>query len=333
MFKCILVTGGCGFVGANYLNSHVPAHPETTFVNIDCLHYCADECNVLVRHLPNYTLYRRKIQDIDLSNVLRTHAVDAVIHLAGQTHVDNSFERPLDFTHDNVAATHLLLESCRAYGSLKRFVYVSTDEVYGESSAHATESAPLRPSTPYAASKAAADLLVQSYVASFAFPAIIVRPNNVYGNHQHPEKVIPKFISSLLNHEPCTIHGTGTHRRSFLHVSDLCSALHVVLQRGEPGHAYNVASSDEYNVLDLAKRLVLGVRKTRDYRGWIRFVPDRPVNDSRYLMDCDKIKRLGWKQEVPFDHGIIDTIRWFTQTGKKKISATTNGDQTTKRSV
>lgn len=307
-YKNILVTGGCGFIGSNFLNSFVPDNPHTNFINIDCVNYCSNINNVIVQHFPNYTFYHRKLQDINLSQILVHHSIEAVLHFAGQTHVDNSFERPLDFTHDNIVATHILIESCRSYRNLKRFLYVSTDEVYGTSNTCVTENSPMFPSTPYAATKASAELLIQSYITSFAFPAVIVRPNNVYGNNQFPEKVIPKFILLLLNNKPCTIHGTGTHMRSFLHVSDLCNALNIVLTYGEIGHVYNVASNDEYNILDIAKFLVSEIKQTREFDNWIRFVPDRPFNDSRYLLDCNKIKQLGWIQKVSFVNGVRDII-------------------------
>lgn len=307
-YKSILVTGGCGFIGSNFLNSFVPTNPHTNFINIDCLNYCANIDNVLVQHLPNYTFYHDKLQDINLAQLLVHHSIDAVLHFAGQTHVDNSFTQSLVFTYDNIVATHILIERCKAYGNLKRFVYVSTDEVYGTSNTYATENTPMFPSTPYAATKASAELLIRSYITSFAFPAIIVRPNNIYGNNQFPEKVIPKFILLLLNDKPCTIHGTGTNMRSFLHVSDLCNALKVVLIHGQIGHVYNVASNDECNILDIAKFLVLEIKQTREFDNWIQFVPDRPFNDFRYLLNCDKIKQLGWVQNVSFIFGIRDTI-------------------------
>jgi dTDP-glucose 4,6-dehydratase/UDP-glucose 4,6-dehydratase len=259
-----------------------------------------------------------KLQDKDtLLQLLNHFNIDGVVHFAAQSHVDNSFTDSFVFTDDNVIATHILVECCRLYdnqqGKLKKFIHISTDEVYGDSTLKdhneiKTENSPLNPCNPYSGTKAAAEMIVRSYIQTYRMPVVIVRPNNVYGRNQYPEKLIPKFINQLRNGQQCTIHGDGRYLRSFLHTYDLNAALEILLQYGVLSEAYNVGSTDEYSVLDIARILVKKIIGTDEYEKYITFVPDRIFNDIRYLISCDKIKSLGWKQMVSFEDGINDTI-------------------------
>ena len=231
-------------------------------------------------------------------------------HLAAQTHVDNSFHNPLQFTLDNVVGTHTLLEAARKAGTVERFLHVSTDEVYGSTSdtePNTTESL-LEPSNPYAATKAAAEMLVKSYIQSFGLNAFIVRMNNVYGPRQFPEKMIPVFLQRIQQEKPIQVHGTGIQKRSLLYVTDAAKALFCVLQNAKKGDIYNVPSIDECTVLEVAEHL----KRLTGSEAPIEFTADRPFNDRRYWIHEDRLQELGWRQEVNLEEGLKKTIDWYT---------------------
>jgi dTDP-glucose 4,6-dehydratase len=229
--------------------------------------------------------------------------------------VQNSFDNALQYTNDNVVGTHTLLEACRKYDKISRFIHISTDEVYGESMLSENEEkkhegSVLCPSNPYAATKAAAELIAKSYYHSFKMPIIITRGNNVYGPNQYPEKLIPKFIQQLTNGEKVTIQGDGSNVRAFLHVNDVCTALTHVLEKGQIGEIYNIGSDDnnEYTVLQIAHMLIEKIKQTTDYNKWITYVEDRPFNDKRYYISNQKVKDLGWIIETDFEKGLDELI-------------------------
>jgi dTDP-glucose 4,6-dehydratase len=322
----VLVTGGCGFIGSNFLNYMVPRYPCTTFYNIDCLNYCANPNNVLVSNHSNYRFIQAKLQNKDLLLQLLTSCnIDCVVHFAAQSHVDNSFVDSLLFTDDNIFATHILLECCRIYDDgaarIKRFIFISTDEVYGDStigssSPHGdckTEQCRLCPTNPYAASKAACEMLASSFCFSYRLPVIITRSNNVYGPGQYKEKLIPRFISLLKENHPCTIHGNGNFVRSFIHALDVSTALETILFRGSIGEIYNIGSADEYSVHEIADILIKHLKPNDPVVMWKIFIKDRPFNDTRYLISCEKLRALGWNQVVHFDDGLVHTIRWYLE--------------------
>jgi len=274
----ILVTGGCGFIGSYFVNMI----PEV-IVNIDRMDYCADESRV-TRPVP---LLKIDICETErVRKVIHDYQIDTIVHFAAQTHVDNSFVRSMDFTRDNIVGTHSLLEASR--GLVERFVHVSTDEVYGESHEVCYEDSALAPTNPYAASKAAAEMICFSYWKSFKFPLLICRMNNAYGPGQYPEKVIPKFLKAIKEGQPCTIQGDGKQTRAFVHVEDIVRGIDTVLRKGTLGEAYNIGTDHQISILDLAK--MLGATA-------IEYVPDRPFNDCRYTISSDKLKALGWKLE------------------------------------
>ena len=314
----LLVTGGCGFIGSNFVNYYFKENPEATIINIDAMYYCASEMNVSesVRNSDRYHLVKGNISSFDLiANILNIYQIDTVIHFAAQSHVQNSFDNALQYTHDNVVGTHTLLEACRKYGKIQKFIHISTDEVYGESMLSENEEkkyegSVLCPTNPYAASKAAAELIAKSYYHSFKMPIIITRGNNVYGPNQYPEKLIPKFIQSLLQYKPVTIQGDGSNVRAFLHVNDVCSALKLILEKGQIGEIYNIGSDDhnEYTVIEIANILIKKIIKTKDYDKWISYVEDRPFNDKRYYISNKKVKKLGWIIEIDFEKGIDELI-------------------------
>ena len=310
----LLITGGCGFIGSNFINHFFPKERVTTLVNIDAMYYCSNEKNVAenIRNSPNYVLVKGNICDSKLlDNVLKQYNITHIIHFAAQSHVQNSFEDSIKFTNDNVVGTHTLLECCRKYGKIKKFIHVSTDEVYGESmldvdEKHKTEHSILCPTNPYAATKAGAELLAQSYAHSYKMPIIITRGNNVYGPNQYPEKLIPLFIKLLKEDKKLTIQGDGTSVRAFLHTIDTSSAFEIILEKGEIGEIYNIGCDEnmEYSVLDVAKILIKMIKHTDNYDEWIEYVEDRPYNDKRYYISNRKLKELGWNVNVKFMDGI-----------------------------
>lgn len=297
---CALVTGGCGFIGSNFLNIMKEKHPEINFVNIDKLDYCSNVHNV---NSNVATFIQHNLCNVGiLESIVKKYRFDYVFHFAAQSHVDNSFTSPLAFTLDNTYGTHVLIEVCRKHIPNVQFLHFSTDEVYGESKTDepfTEEHAILKPTNPYSASKAAAEMIVCSYKESFDMNVKIIRCNNVYGPNQYPEKLIPKFIRLLKNDEKCTIHGTDSAniRRAFIHVHDVVDAVEIVWKNGKIGEIYNIASDDELSVMDVTKLIIKTIKNTEDYDSWITYVEDRPFNDNRYHICAKKIKELGWSQK------------------------------------
>ncbi len=320
--RTLLVTGGCGFIGSNFINRYHAAHPTVKIVNVDRLDYCASEDNLDSQHASWYTFYACDITNADtMKYILRRHKPDAVVHFAAQSHVDNSFGNSLAFTRDNVVGTHTLLECCRTElgTTLKRFVHISTDEVYGEVAADhpgCTEQSLLNPTNPYAASKAAAEFFVRSYNHSYGLPTIITRGNNVYGPRQYPEKVVPRFIQQVLKGEPMTIQGLGLATRNFIHVFDVAEAVTTILHKGEVAQIYNIGGDCELPVLDVARR-VLEIMRPADVGNlaskWIEWVPDRLFNDRRYAVKNDALVALGWRPTIEFTEGLRTTVEWYVQ--------------------
>jgi len=284
-------------------------------VNFDKLDYCSSLKNLVsIENAQNYKLVKGDILSEDLvSYVLSSKNIDTIMHFAAQTHVDNSFGNSIDFTKNNVLGTHVLLEAARQH-KIKRFIHVSTDEVYGEKATEddsAIETSVLEPTNPYAASKAGAEHLVKSYYKSFKLPVIITRGNNVYGPHQFPEKVIPKFISLLSRERPCCIHGDGTHLRSFLYIDDVVKAFDKILHKGKIGEVYNIGTRFEISNLALAKMLIKKFGYGSKEKDFIQFFEDRPFNDCRYQIDATKLFNLGWKPKTTFEDGLDMTIEWY----------------------
>ncbi len=320
-FKNILVTGGCGFIGSNFINEILKNNSNKHIINIDCLNYCADQKNVEYKNTNNnkYTFVEGNICSMDLIKfILKEYQIDTIVHFAAQSHVDNSFSNSLQYTQDNIVGTHTLLEASRLYGNITRFIHVSTDEVYGESNLKEdeekkTEYSILTPTNPYAATKAGAEMLAMSYNHSYGMPIIVTRGNNVYGPRQYPEKLIPKFIKLLKEGQKLTIHGNGINKRSFLYVSDVAEAFMKILEKGKVGEIYNIGSEDEneYSVIEVTKMIVSNIKETDKIDNYIEFVKDRDFNDKRYYIDNNKLKELGWKQKVKFKEGLIKTIDWY----------------------
>jgi len=307
----ILVTGGCGFIGSNYVRYLLETDPDAQVINYDGLTYAGNLQNLadLARD-PRYRFVHGDITDRNRVREVIGAGVSALVHFAAESHVDRSIHDSGPFVRTNVLGTQVLLDAAREFG-VPRFVNVSTDEVYGSlgPTGAFTEQTPLAPNSPYAASKAAADLLVRSYVHTFGLPAVITRCSNNYGPYQFPEKLIPLFISNLMRDEPVPVYGDGLQVRDWIHVRDHCAAVYKVWREAPAGSVYNVGGRCEKTNLELTHTLLDILGKPRSL---VRYVADRPGHDRRYAIDCAKIERdLGWRPAVPFEQGLRDTVQWY----------------------
>jgi len=302
----ILVTGGAGFIGSNFVH-HMINQTSCAVINLDKLTYAGNLNNIKdLRHEKRHKFVRGDIRNQKLVNSL-AKKVDAVVNFAAESHVDRSIRTPQVFTKTNVLGTHVLLEACRRFGV--RFEQISTDEVYGSRAKGSfKETDPLNPSSPYSASKAAADLLVNSYYVTYGLEVSVTRSTNNYGPNQHPEKLIPRLITCALRGRPLPIYGTGKNVRDWIYVEDNCRAIRLVLERGKKGQVYNIAGGSEKKNIEIARE-ILGCLSLP--RTMMQFVADRPGHDFRYSLDCQKIHSLGWRPEVIFREGLQRTIDWY----------------------
>jgi len=313
----LFVTGGAGFIGSHFINNVYFKYKNIKIINFDAIYYCAnEEANIKKEIRDNkrrYTFIKGNLQSIDLLNyIFQTNDVTHIVHFAAQSHVQTSFTDALMYTQDNIVGTHNLLEAARRHcRTLEKFIHVSTDEVYGENENAdiKTEKSILCPTNPYAATKASAEMLAQSYHHSFKMPIIITRGNNVYGPNQYPEKVIPKFINQLVNGKKVTIQNENC-MRAFLHVYDTATAFITILERGEIGEIYNIGCDEnmEYGILEVAKLLIKKIKNSENYNEYIEYIEDRPFNDQRYYISNGKLKALGWKITVDFEKGIDELV-------------------------
>jgi dTDP-glucose 4,6-dehydratase len=310
--KCLVVTGGCGFIGSNFVRDQLERYSEQSIVNIDKLTYAGNPENLTdVEGDPRYRLEKLDICDrSSMQALLAAVKPDAVVNFAAESHVDRSILDSGPFIQTNVVGTQVLLDASRQ-AKVSRFVQVSTDEVYGSLGAEGffTEETPLAPNSPYSASKTAADVLVRAYCHTFGFPALITRCSNNYGPYQFPEKIIPLFISRALEDKPLPVYGKGENVRDWIHVLDHCRGIDAALRQGRPGEVYNFGGHEEIRNIDLTRMLLELLGKPQTL---IEFVSDRPGHDLRYAIDCSKAEReLGWKPQVDFRQGIRDTIAWY----------------------
>jgi dTDP-glucose 4,6-dehydratase len=307
----LLVTGGAGFIGSNFIRSMLEQHPDYQIVNLDKLTYAGNLENLSgLEQDPRYEFVQGDICDSDCVGGILKNGVDAVINLAAESHVDRSILNSAEFVQTNVVGTLNLLESCRK-NQVGRFVQISTDEVYGslEDSGAFTEQTPIAPNSPYAASKASADLLVRSYCRTHGFPGIITRCSNNYGPYQFPEKLIPLLISNALADRPLPIYGDGLYVRDWIHVRDHCAAIDTVLHQGSVGEVYNVGARQELPNLQVVRLVLKSLNKDESL---IRYVEDRPGHDRRYAIDSSKLEsELNWRPQVSFEVGLQDTIEWY----------------------
>lgn len=352
----LLVTGGAGFVGSGFVRHVARKYPHYRVVVFDRLDYPGSEQNIASS--PGVEFFRGDLKrPEDVARVFREYAIDTVVHFAANSHVDTSFRDSVRFTMDNCVGTHNLLEMCRTYGEehdaaaydtdtdantitgrmkVRRFLYVSTDEVYGDVRADTLvalqENSLLRPTNPYAASKACGELMCMSYARSFGLPVLMTRGNNVYGPHQFPEKLVSKFIVLLMSGRPLPIHGTGRNLRSYLYVDDVAYAYDTVLHKGNTGETYNIGTHEERTVLEVTDDLTKAFHRATAHRTDtaattdtttinrcddepdVRFVRDRLYNDTRYFIDSRKLRALGWEPATTWKRGLDQTVAWYLDT-------------------
>ena len=312
--KVMLITGGAGFIASHVVIHFVKNYPDVRVVNVDKLDYCSSLKNLdEIKDAPNYKFYIADITNSHtMQKIFEMEKIDTVLHFAAQTHVDNSFGNSFQFTHNNIYGTHVLLEVAKT-NHIQRFIHVSTDEVYGQVIGDAaTETSLLNPTNPYSATKAGAEFIARAFHQSFGIPLIITRGNNVFGPHQFPEKLIPKFITLLDRGMNCPIHGTGEEKRSFIYVQDVVNAFDLILRKGVVGQIYNIGTTREISNLEVAHALcdVFNIPKEK-HAERIYHVENRCFNDQRYSLDVSKLERLGWKAETSFEDGLKKTVEWY----------------------
>jgi dTDP-glucose 4,6-dehydratase len=321
----VLVTGGCGFIGSNFIRYLLESDATVSIINFDCLTYAGNLANLAdFARDPRYRLVRGDITDREQVAAVMEQGIAAVFNFAAESHVDRSIQDSGPFVRTNVLGTQVLLDAARRF-AVPRYIQISTDEVYGSLGATGafTEETPLAPNSPYAASKAAADLLVRGYVHTFGLPALITRCSNNYGPYQFPEKLIPLFITNLLRNEPVPVYGDGQNVRDWIHVRDHCAGIERVWRQGRVGEVYNIGGRCERTNLELTHALLDAVGKPRSL---IRYVPDRPGHDRRYAIDCHKIEtELDWRPTISFAHGLSDTVNWY-KTHADWIARIRNGE-------
>ena len=324
-FRTIAITGGAGFIGSHVVDAFVQAKQQgilkcATILIMDIFDYCASGKNICKALAEDFVIVEKgDICDVKfVQTCFQRHKIDAIVHLAALSHVDNSFGNSLDFTTVNILGTHVLLEVARQVWSdesdslvNKRFLHISTDEVYGSDNnvVHCESTSILQPTNPYAASKASAEMLAHAYWKSYGMPVVVSRSNNVYGPRQYPEKVIPKFVCRLKSGLLPQLQGSGAQKRSFLYCTDAARGLLDIFLKGAAGNVYNIASEDEISVKELAEH----VCKHFDIKcDQFKRVSDRPFNDVRYHIDCSKLaSEIGFKPRVAFDEGLRVTIDWY----------------------
>jgi len=304
----ILVTGGAGFIGSNFVRHVLSTRPDDSVVNLDKLTYAGNLANLSdLEHHPRYRFVKGDICDRALVAEIMVE-VDAVVHMAAETHVDRSNQGADDFLRTNVTGTHALLEAARRV-KIGRFLLVSTDEVYGSiAEGAACETDSLNPSNPYSASKAAADLLARAYWLTHRLPVAITRSSNNFGPYQYPEKVIPLFVTNALEDQPLPLYGDGKNVRDWLYVLDNCAAIDLVLRRGRDGEIYNIGGDNEIENIALTRSILALLQKPDTF---IAPVADRPGHDRRYALDTGKIRALGWKPAHSFAASLAATVDWY----------------------
>ena len=313
----LLVTGGAGFIGSKFAHYMLAQHSDYHILDLDALTYAGSVENLKeIVENPGHRLVQGRIEDGKLVDGLMP-GIDAVINFAAESHVDRSIVEPQVFITTNVLGTQVLLDAALRH-EVKLFCQISTDEVYGavelDSVERFTEESPIRPNSPYSASKASAELLVRAYYRTYGLPVVISRCTNNYGPRQHAEKFIPTVILSALRGKPVPIYGDGLYVRDWIHVLDHCRAIDLILHRGKVGEVYNIGGDNEWANIELARKILQITGKPENL---LQSVPDRPGHDRRYALSSDKLRRdLGWKPSVPFDQGLSETVRWYSEINK-----------------
>jgi dTDP-glucose 4,6-dehydratase len=307
-----LVTGGLGFIGSNFVRLALRERPDLEIVNLDAMTYAGNPANL--RDIEGETRYRFVHGDICDPHAVRAaigSGVDAIVNFAAETHVDRSILDPEQFLRTDILGTHVLLEAVRER-SIPRYLQVSTDEVYGDvAEGESSESDPLKPRSPYSASKAGGDMQVLAYYTTFGTPVVITRGSNTYGPYQYPEKLIPLFITNLIDDQQVPVYGDGLQVRDWLHVEDHARGIMHVLEHGDDGNIYNIGGGNPHTNIEITRRLIGGCGRSMDSH--VRHVADREGHDRRYAVDCAKARALGWSPRIAFDEGLQATIAWYQQ--------------------
>jgi len=310
---CVLITGGCGAIGSQVINVLKKRYPDTKFVNVDALTY-AGKTQSIEPPYSNYMFYHANICDqTRMMMIFKTEKPTLMIHFAAETHVDSSFGNSLHFTETNVIGTHTLLECAKAYNGFKTIIHMSTDEVYGPiegESAKETTSI-FAPTNPYAATKAAAEMICQAYMKSFNLPIIITRCNNAVSKVQHVEKLIPQTIMRLSRGEKIPVHGDGNAKRTFIHTTDIANAMDIIAEKGEKHTVYNIGTTHEWSVLDVITEVAQVMNVNKDIQELVEFVENRPFQDIRYSVDTTALQALGWSETISFTEALHECINHY----------------------
>lgn len=311
--KNVLVTGGAGFIGSAFVRYMIEHHPELNIIVYDKLTYAGNLDNLApVSDEPNYRFEQGDIAHRDtVKRVFDAHEIDTVVNFAAESHVDRSILSPDAFVHSNAVGVHILLDESRQFG-IERFVQVSTDEVYGdiEEGTFSLEDDQFLPNSPYAASKAAGELMVRAYHITHGLNTVVTRGSNTFGPYQYPEKLMPFFITEAIDDKPLPVYGNGMQVRDWLYVDDHALGVATALFKGLPGHAYNIAGEHREHNIDVTHRILQLLGKPETL---IKHVPDREGHDLRYAMNCDKLRALGWQRQHTFDQAVEATVRWYQE--------------------
>ncbi|MCR8856039.1 dTDP-glucose 4,6-dehydratase [Bacillus pseudomycoides] len=308
----VLVTGGAGFIGSNFVRYFLKKYPDCHVINYDLLTYAGNLSSIKdIEPLSNYTFIQGDIRDAEkIQAVMQDYKIDSIVHFAAESHVDRSIQGPMQFYTTNIVGTAVLLEAAKTFG-IQRFLHISTDEVYGSlgETGYFTEETPVSPNSPYSASKASSDLIALSYFETYKIPVIVTRCSNNYGPYQYPEKLIPLMITNTMEDKELPVYGRGQNVRDWLHVFDHCTAIDLVLHNGRDGEIYNVGGNNEKRNIEIVEMILEKLGKSKNM---ISFVPDRLGHDWRYAIDSSKLQReLGWKPVYSFTKGLGDTIEWY----------------------
>lgn len=308
----VLVTGGAGFIGSNFVRYFLKKYPDCHVINYDLLTYAGNLSSIKdIEPHSNYTFIKGDIRDAKkIQAVMQDYKIDSIVHFAAESHVDRSIQGPMQFYTTNIVGTAVLLEAAKTFG-IQRFLHISTDEVYGSlgETGYFTEETPVSPNSPYSASKASSDLIALSYFETYKLPVIVTRCSNNYGPYQYPEKLIPRMITNAMEDKELPVYGTGQNVRDWLHVFDHCTAIDLVLHNGRDGEIYNVGGNNEKRNIEIVETILENLGKSKNM---ISFVSDRLGHDWRYAIDSSKLQReLGWKPVYSFTKGLEDTIEWY----------------------
>ena len=306
----LLITGGAGFIGSNFILHMMKSHPNVEIINLDLLTYAGNLTNLKgIDKNPQYTFIKGDICNPEIVNtILDRYMVDTIVHFAAESHVDRSITTASEFVRTNIQGTHTLLE-CARHHPIAKFIHISTDEVYGSTlKGSFGETDILSPSSPYSASKAGSDLLALSFFTTYKLPVIITRCTNNFGPYQYPEKLIPLFVTNLLAGKKVPIYGTGKNVRDWIHVSDHCRAVEFVVEKGISGEIYNIGGGNEKTNIEITEKILTLLKKDESL---IEYVPDRPGHDFRYSLDCSKLRKMGWSPRYSFEEGLKETVEWY----------------------